>query len=253
MNIHFLTIVYNGMPWITHHLPVLNQLPFDWTWHVVEGTATPTHCTSWCKPIPPSLSTDGTHEYLRSIAHHPRIRLYEKPQWDGKISMVNAPLPFIRESCLLWEIDCDEIWTTCKIEQVIGMFKDRPENCINFNCRFFVGPNLILKRIPNTYANHDEWEWRRVFRFEPGMLFERHEPPVMAGVPQKIFQLPFWFGFDHYAYALESQVAFKEKYYGYPGGVDGWRRLQANQSWPAKLRDFFPWVKDEATVIKLYD
>lgn len=248
--IHFLTIVKDGMPWITHHLPVFQRLNRPWVWHIVEGTAAPVLDTSWCRPIPPGLSTDGTHEYLKQLRNHPRVRVYQSCQWRGKVNMVNAPLSSITEPCLLWEIDSDEVWEPETIENLATEFP-KECNCIEVGCRYFVGLNLILTHQPGTYAQNPAQEWRRVWRFEPGMRFERHEPPVIANVPRKPWAINEEKIFDHYAYALESQVAFKEKYYGYPGAVEGWRRLQANKVWPAPLRDYFPWVKDSASVIPL--
>ena len=54
--------------------------------------------------------------------------------------------------------------------------------------------------------------------------------------------------FQHYAYATEEQVRFKQDYYGYKGAVDAWRRLQAVKTFPVYLRDYFPWVRDDTQV-----
>ncbi len=54
--------------------------------------------------------------------------------------------------------------------------------------------------------------------------------------------------FDHYAYVYESQVRFKQRYYGYADAVDHWRKLQAHTDFPCKLKDFLPWVTDNAIV-----
>ena len=86
------------------------------------------------------------------------------------------------------------------------------------------------------------------------MRFTRHEPPKIGGkrIPfskdemEKIGAV-----MDHYAYVFEAQVRFKEEYYGYKGAVEGWKRLQSNTHWPAQLKHFFPWVKDEATGMTL--
>ena len=57
--------------------------------------------------------------------------------------------------------------------------------------------------------------------------------------------------FEHYAYATGAQVRFKERYYGYRGAVDAWRRLQQQQqqpqspTLPCRLREFLPWVSDD--------
>ena len=38
--------------------------------------------------------------------------------WDGKREMVSAPLPNIREECLLWQVDADELWTADQIVSI---------------------------------------------------------------------------------------------------------------------------------------
>jgi hypothetical protein len=57
--------------------------------------------------------------------------------------------------------------------------------------------------------------------------------------------------FDHYAYALEKQLEFKENYYGYTGAVNNWKRLQNETVFPVNLRNYFPWVNDHSQVIKI--
>ncbi len=56
--------------------------------------------------------------------------------------------------------------------------------------------------------------------------------------------------FQHFAYATERQLAFKEKYYGYRGITDQWKALQAYRDFPVRLRQFlnWPWVDPEAMV-----
>lgn len=251
MKIVFLTIVLDGMPWITCHLPTLNRLRVQWEWHIVEGVAAPTHCTTWCKKIEPRLSLDGTREYLDELSSHPRIHVHRKELWDGKIEMVNAPLASIHESCLLWQLDSDELWTPGQIETVHQLFRQHPEkNCAFFTCRYFVGQNIAVTG-RGVYGNRDG-EWLRVFRFEPGMEFEKHEPPRIKGLKRVPFEPKdterMGLIFDHYAYATKAQAEFKEKYYGYTDAVAHWERLQRNEVWPAALKDFFPWVKDNTTV-----
>ena len=54
--------------------------------------------------------------------------------------------------------------------------------------------------------------------------------------------------FQHFAYATEQQVKFKELYFGYKGAVEKWRLLQQTLEFPVYLRDYFSWVKDETQV-----
>lgn len=260
MKIHFLTIVLDGMPFISFHYPMMRSLPFQWEWHVVEGVAENKHCTSWCKAIPPRLSQDGTTQYLESIKFDPRVHVYQRPSWNGKIEMVNTPLKTIKEPGLLWQIDSDEIWTAAQVERMRRMFlqcRDKTE--AHFFCRYFVGPDIITVG-KDCYGNYTSYEWNRVWRFEPGMKFDSHEPPKFSALSGKSFSHDETFTaglvFDHFAYATESAVAFKESYYGrekglYVDAVENWKRLQENTIWPVKLKRFLPWVDDRVEAIRI--
>lgn len=56
--------------------------------------------------------------------------------------------------------------------------------------------------------------------------------------------------FKHFAYVDESQLSFKEKYYGYRDAITDWDRLQANKTFPTKLSNYFKWVTDDTMVDK---
>lgn len=257
MKIHFFTIVLDGMPWITHHLPIFNSLPdlVEWDWTIVQGVAAPVKDTSWCKHIGARLSMDGTSEYLASIGNHPRVRVHSKPIWvGGKVSMCNLALQTMNDSGLLWEIDSDELWTMDQIVHVNSIMEKPYWDFCRFRCRYFVGHNIVVDHIPGTWTNNASM-WDRVWRFSPGMQFKTHEPPELVNQGKRMFlgweEEALWF--QHYAYATEEQVRFKEKYYGYAGAVEGWKRLQKNTVWPVRLTYFFSWVKDGTTARPLYE
>ena len=152
--IHFFTIVLNGEPFIRYHLDVLRELPFRWHWHVVEGVASLVHDTAWSLAgdghVDPGaheggLSIDGTTAYLDEIAaaDPDRISVYRPPEgfWDGKREMVSAPLANIREECLLWQVDADELWTAEQIARMRDLFIEQPERTAAYYwCDYFVGP-----------------------------------------------------------------------------------------------------------------
>lgn len=258
MKVAFFSIVLDGMPWITFHYPEFRRLSFDWEWHVVEGVAAPVKDTKWCRKIPARLSNDGTTKYLESLNFDPRVKLYKKELWNGKVEMVNAPLKNIKQPCLLWEIDSDECWKADQFSLMRRMFIREPDrSSAQFICRYFVGPDIISIS-KGSYGNRS-YDWLRVWRFNPGMTFVTHEPPVLDGIQD---DLKFsqeetsraGLIFDHYAYALRKSVEFKQSYYGhgkYSNAVKKWEALQRNQTWPALLRDFFPWVDDNALVKRL--
>lgn len=272
--IHFFTIVLNGEPFIRYHLDILKQLPFPWHWHIVEGVAALKHDTAWSVALGGKVSStlhragrsnDGTTEYLDEIAQEdPRITLYRKPEgefWDGKREMVNAPLSSIQTECLLWQIDVDELWTVQQIQSMHQMFINNPnKTAAYFWCDYFVGEQLVISS-RNCYSQNPAQEWLRVWRYEPGMEWAAHEPPRLVkdfnDEEQNVAELaPFTHSetqraglvFQHFAYVTESQLQFKETYYGYTDAVTQWQSLQEQQTFPLLLRDYFAWVEDDTLV-----
>lgn len=273
--IHFFTIVLDGQPFVRYHAEVFQKLPFPWHWHVIEGVADLVHDTAWTlrhggrvpQQYQAGRSIDGTTEYLdQLVGRFPgRITVYRKPpgvRWEGKRQMVAAPLPYILSGCLLWQIDVDEFWTADQFIAARQLFLDHPpKTAAYFWCRFFVGPKLLITT-RNTYGNHPNIEWLRVWRYRPGMAWAAHSPPVLVeqaspGQWRNVAQInPFTHDeteaaglvFQHYAYAMLPQLVFKQEYYGYAGAVEGWNRLQANNNFPAPLSQFFPWAHDGAMV-----
>ncbi len=268
--LHFFTIVLNGEPFIRHHLEQFLKLPFRWQWHIIEGVAELKHDTAWSLPNggkisdtlhKNGLSNDGTTEYLDRIAqeHPDRITLYRKPRgqfWDGKREMVNAPLARINEECLLWQVDVDELWVAEKITAMRELFIASPhKTAAYFHCDYFVGPQKYVSSL-NTWATYPR-DWIRVWKYTPGMRWSAHEPPIILDREGHNPALTDPFSrdetvnqgitFQHFAYATESQVRFKEIYYGYKDAVTHWRRLQ-NSRGPVNPGDFLPWAKNDATV-----
>ena len=124
--IHFVTIVLDGMPFIKHHLPEFEKLTargIKWKWHVREGVSKPSHCTSWCRTIPPGMSKDGTHEYITgTLWRHPNCDVKGKNLWDGKVSMFNDALDRVNEPCILMQIDADAVCLVrTQFQQLITM------------------------------------------------------------------------------------------------------------------------------------
>jgi hypothetical protein len=272
--IHFFTVVLNGQPFIQYHLQVFRELPFRWHWHVVEGVAELVHDSAWSVPlggrVEPEMhregrSNDGTTEYLDAIeAESPSaVTVYRKPQgvfWEGKREMVEAPLRKIHEPCLLWEVDADELWLPEQIVAMRRLFREQAHRTAAFYwCDYFVGPEAVISTRYN-YAENPAQEWLRTWRFMPGAHWASHEPPVLvtASSPDRYVDLgrvaPFSHDeteaagakFQHFAYATEEQLRFKEAYYGYRGAVQSWHRLQNELSRSVFLRSYFPWVHDWA-------
>lgn len=274
--IHFFTIVLNGEPFIRYHLEHFKKLPFDWHWHIVEGLADLKHDTAWSvrngATLPDDVvkdgrSVDGTAEYLDQIAREnpQQVTIYRAPNgrnWDGKLEMIAAPVENLPEECLLWEIDSDELWTADQFRKMRDLFLQFPNRTAAvFYCWYFVGPGLLINRA----RRYREIEWRRAWRYRRGMQWVAHEPPVLAtpvaGSAKRLDVAavnPFLpteteshgLVFQHFAYVVEPQLAFKEKYYGYKGITDQWKRLAGENNFPVRLKDYFnwPWVDAGAMV-----
>lgn len=274
MKIMFVTIALDAQPFIGLIYAELRKLPeeIEWQWFVCEGVASPIHCTKWCSYQKPRLSVDGTTEFLDSLSGFDnRVVHQTKAEWEGKVAMVNNPLILSRfarqkDDFLVWQMDADELWTAEQIRELHGMFTSNcyPEkNAAFFWCRYFVGPDKVITT-RNCFGNKSNYEWLRVWKVKPGMLFRTHEPPVIDGLKLNPFIHPETEArglvFDHYAYATRAQVAFKEQYYAgpnnpnaryYKGLTERWDKFQQQQTWPRPLREIFPWAEPFATVNKL--
>lgn len=260
MKVVFLTIVLDGQPFIASHYWQWAELKqFPWEWRVVEGVAAPEKDTYWVRPMPPRLSNDGTTRFLDSLAaFDSRVILFRKAIWPGKTAMLNEALKTIDEPCLLVEVDSDERWTFHQIRTLHRMFEQHPEkNAAYFRCRYFLGRDIAITNTDGEhFGNNHAYEWLRAWKISPGARFETHEPPKMAGMKLNAFNHAETekqgLVFDHFAYATEAQVKFKEEYYGSPNNLNGtkysgavakWKALQANAKWPVtNLAEFMPWV-----------
>ena len=274
--IHFFTIVLNGEPFIERHIEQFQHLTVPWTWHIVEGAAALKHDTAWSVRNGGildetfhrnGLSTDGTTEYLNALnaAFPENVKVYRRTGggvFDGKIEMIRAVTGQIAEECLLWQIDSDEFWTAQQITTAHRMFMaDASRTAAFYFCDFHVGPELVTTTF-NTYASNLGGEWLRTWRYRPGMLWLRHEPPTLVSESHgsnlaDVARInPFLhyetaaagLVFRHEAYITEAQLVFKERYYGYRNALVDWRALQMETQFPVPLRRYFGWVNDETMV-----
>lgn len=252
MRLEVVTIVLDGLPWLAAIYTELCRTQVAWHWHIVEGACSNAHCSRWMQNQPPRLSKDGTTSFLDAIAHDPRVSVYRKKSWDGKLEMVNEPLPHIKTDCVLLQVDSDELWSADQLQRITYLFDDDPELMnARFHCRYFVGPGLIC-----TDEGRDS-EWLRAWRFKPGMRWVSHEPPNLAGNTGKSMHRKetkeLGLVFDHYSWCLPKQVEQKQALYGpkYKDAVKGWERLQKQKEFPVRLRDFFPWCEPHVMVERL--
>lgn len=267
--LEFFTLVFNGMPFLSYHLEVWRKLDLPWRWHVVEGAADLVQDTAWSVPqggrLPPAVSrwnpgsSDGTWEYLQEIHRQDpeKIVLYPHPKrrlWKGKVEMIREITPHLHEPCLLWQVDVDEFWTPESVRRLHELFLAHPDRISAFiHCEYFIGPQRHV-------VSKDTWatgagDWLRVWKYRRGMWWKDHEPPRLVnskgedvGKMRPLLRdetLAAGISFQHFAYALESQVRFKEIYYGYTGAVERWKKLAASRG-RLPPDAFLPWAQPGA-------
>jgi hypothetical protein len=250
------TIVLNGTPFIQKQAQIIPEV-FD-IWYIVEGATLPTQDTAWCRNIDnqfytdKKLSIDGTSEFLDSIASD-KIKIIRKNDfWNGKVEMCNSFIENV-ENAILMEFDVDEIWKKEILREVLEYAEcNEGFDGMLFKCNYYVGKNLITQG-DNCYGNNKN-EWSRLWKVRNKTKWISHEPPRLYGsksfLTREYTTQKGWI-FDHYAYALESQLKFKENFYGYVGAVEQWKKLQAHTQFPTKLQQFLPWVDDRVLVNKI--
>jgi hypothetical protein len=243
--VHIFTLALDANPFIAALFTNLNRLTIPWTWTIVEGVALPVADTGWMKGQIPRLSRDGTHEFLLDLMHHPRINVISKTQWGGKTEMCNAALP--DRECVLLQADADELWTADQITKHVSLFDADPElSIVKVKMRYFLGPNIVSTS-QNGYGNRSG-EWIRVWRFRPGMKFQKHEPPILGNNRGKMMdkeESVLHIGeVDHYAWATYRQAFYKQQVYGgrYGHAAQQWQTLQAAKMPVTDLASQLPWV-----------
>ena len=234
--IYIVTAVLDGMPWIATHYHNFTKLKQDWEWHIVEGVSANIADTGWCSTQSPRLSVDGTSEYLEFLAGlDTRVHYYSSKLWRGKTEQLNSAIRHFKEDGYLLQVDADELWTAPQIERACSLLGKR--NCAFFRCKFYLGPDIITSGY-GTWGNRTDTEWLRLWKYRAGQEFITHEPPrltsmIMDPVPHDETERA-GLVFEHRAYATESQVLFKEKYYNEPGLLEGWHQLQQNSQFPTR-------------------
>lgn len=214
--------------------------------------------TAWMGNQQGKVSHDGTHQFVQSLANHPRITVNSKPEWGGKTEMTNAAITAFKKDGILLQMDSDEIWTADQLRRLNAIFAANPEyNTVKVKMDYMLGPNVISTS-SNGYGNRNT-EWVRAWRYSVGLWMECHEPPVFNGNRGRICErdeAESMLGpILHMAWVTPQQVAFKQRIYrgGYENACEQWGALQSNTQWPVKdLKTFLPWVGNGASADLLF-
>ena len=252
--INIFTLAFNCAADLRSQWAILSGLRAPFRWSIVEGYAQPIRCTSWCKPLGDRWhkdggSIDGTREFLEEISGDPRVsvQLATRP-WRGKIEMVNLALEKLTDPGTLIEIDADEFWSVEQIGLIDLMLRRFPKTGgLQFYCRMWVTERHVIYT-QNCYGSRS-YEWHRAWNYDGNQRFEDHEPPRLKGSDTFIARditRTLGLVFDHRSYVRREQVELKRDYYGYRGAVEGWQRLRDSTEPVVLLRDYLPWVTDDA-------
>lgn len=253
------TIVLNGMPFIKQQAEIIPKV-FD-EWYIIEGATLPVKDTNWCKNIDSKfysdkkLSVDGTTEFIDEMFNKHKniftIRKYDD-FWNGKTEMCNSIADKMKD-CILMQFDVDEIWTEETLRDVLKYAEENEGfHGMLFKCNYYVGDGLLIQN-EDCYGNNPG-EWCRLWKIKDQTSWRSHEPPRIHGLTDflsRSFTKSKGWTFEHYAYTTEDQLKFKENFYGYAGAVENWERLQQRENFPCYLREYFPWVHDNAIVDKI--
>ena len=250
------TIVLNGMPFIKQQAEIIPKI-FD-KWYIIEGATLPVCDTGWCKNIDErfftsdKLSIDGTTQFLDSIKSDKIEIIRKNDWWSGKTEMCNSFMSDLHDSILM-QFDVDEIWTPNVLDSVLNFAEHNDGfDVMMFKCNYYVGPDLIIVN-ENCYGNPSD-HWPRLWKIHNNTSWISHEPPRIHGLNRYLsreFTKDQGWIFNHYSYVNESQVAFKQNFYGYTDAVSQWKTLQHNDIYPCLLRKYLYWVKDDAIVDKI--
>jgi len=253
LSISIFSLVLDGWPFLPMQLATFNRLRLDWHWYICEGAAANKGSTAWCQAQAPRLSRDGSCEFLNSLAGHPRVTVLRRQWWsEGKDEMCEAALAQILEPCVLLEVDVDELWESAQIEAIHALLSGDEFNCARFDCRYFLGPNVILANSEQFWLDHGYW--LRAWRFIPSMRFKSHEPPFLEGVngpneacASNAETRKRGLVFEHWSLVFREQVEYKSSFYGYAGLLERWERLNHHPGpWPVALKNWPPWEGQSA-------
>lgn len=243
--IRFFTLAWHAMPFLSRHLAVFESLQgIDWQWHICAG---PSDTFDGHKA--PDMEDDGTLTYLLGIEDHPRVKV----SYDSSHYLTWRCNEMLKGfDGLAWQVDADEFWTREQIERMWRAFGAYPRMlAAYFWCYYFVGPDRRLDINPwrDTAGNNSSYEWRRLWRFHPGSIYTRHDPPGIVGPFGNCDTVVFTHGdtnlmdvrFNHYAFVLPSQVEFKTIRYGWPNALERWQALQLAKL-PVDVFSYLPWL-----------
>jgi hypothetical protein len=242
------TPVLNGMSFLKKQYNFIPNM-FD-HWYIIEGVLNNKNdgCHNGNVVVDQFvdknfLSIDGTTEYLDSIKCNNISIIRKNKPWDGYVEMANAIMNNV-EDCILFYIDVDEFWDKDTVLDVSKFLEKSSVNTLKFMCYYFVGKDRYVFE-QNKFGNN--WfEWMRAWRIDQKMNFKTLQPPELYNnndikFLEKNETFARGWAFTHYAYALEEQIIFKEKFHNHANLLNNWKNLQkVPKGTDCLLSDYIP-------------
>jgi hypothetical protein len=228
------TPVLNGMPFIKKQFEFIPKV-FD-HWYIIEGVLNNQNDGRWNGNVITDqfvdnnfLSVDGTSEFLDNNKNDKVTIIRKNSPWNGYVEMANSFMDNV-EDCILFYIDVDEFWEEKSINEISLFLTNNDINTLKFMCYYFVGKDRYVFE-ENKFGNNS-FEWARAWKInqkikfktlQPPELYDRHQIKVM----EKSETYKKGWVFTHYAYALEHQIIFKEKFHKHLNLLQNWNNLQS--------------------------
>jgi ADP-heptose:LPS heptosyltransferase/predicted O-methyltransferase YrrM len=231
MNLSFVIIVLNGMPFLEYCLDAIYDIAHEII--IVEGAVE--NCMFAANPD--GSSRDGSVECIKGYPDpgH-KLRLFQG-LWTEKVHMQNKALEQVTGD-YVWLVDSDEIYKKEDLARIKALLEnDGSISQVNFiPDNFWKGFDDIFI---STMFFEKESHYRRLFKFLPGSRFTSHRPPTLywPGSPLSTEEINLVGGettrtmgiiIYHYSYVLEDQVRQKIELYRRYGWGNAWN-IDMNQ------------------------
>lgn len=234
MDITFIMIVLNGMPFVKHSLESIYDFSDEII--IIEGPVRNLDSGYYDKS---GLSTDGTTEFLNNFKDpDSKIKLF-RGYFNDKLDMQNLAIKNASFDWV-WLIDSDEVYKTNDLTTVKGIISQFPAiRRIDFiPINFWKGFDYFI----NCDKFHkSQFHYRRVFKKEKDDFFITHRPPTLKSHEEMFFTdsknfisgdhlLKEGITIYHYSYVDENQV--KQK-------IDLYTKYGWGSNWDIDLSDWF--------------
>jgi len=197
MDISYLMIVLNGMPFIKYSLRDI--YPYAKEIIIVEGSIPSFNDSANHN----GSSKDGTVNFIKNYPGN-KIKFIQG-KWKTKIQMQNEGLKYVTGD-YVWIIDVDEFYRD--YEKIFNTLNNSPEiDEIWFKTyNFFKGLDYYIY---HPILEKDIWAVKRIFKYFSGMQFNSHRPPQTNFKGDIKFLIPRNIYLYHYGYLYDSQVKAK--------------------------------------------